>query len=99
MIDNNTASDNPTKPYELPKTAINTSSEEILIIAEYPILVDSFDCNLALKIAEIVRGIMEKPKICRLNVPSEYFGKRVSTSKGATVIINTAKSTDIEMAR
>ena len=47
MIDNNTAIDNPTNPYSIPKNAMKPSNEEILIIAEYPILVDSFDCNLA----------------------------------------------------
>ena len=47
MMDNKTAIDNPTNPYSIPKNAMNPSNEEILIIAEYPILVDSFDCNLA----------------------------------------------------
>ncbi len=79
MMDNKTAIDNPTNPYSIPKNAMNPSNEEILIIAEYPIFVDSFDCNLALKMAEIVSGIKDKDKICRLNIPSAYFGKRVLT--------------------
>ena len=38
-------------------------------------------------------------KICRLNIPSAYFGKRELTRKGAIRIVNTVKSADIKIPR
>ena len=60
---------------QLPKIGINIIIEPILIKAAKPTLVDSITCNFAESIEAIVRGIIVKPKICKLNIPSEYFGK------------------------
>ena len=78
-----TAIDKPTKPYCSPSNAINTKSVTILTGADNPIRVDSFACSFAKKTEDIESGMIDKTRICKLNIPSEYFGKNSFTKKGA----------------
>ena len=73
IIDNKTAKESPIKSNILPKTGIKTNILPILTIAEYPTIVDSFDCNFAFKIELIVSGIIAIINICKLGIPDEYF--------------------------
>jgi hypothetical protein len=62
----------PARSNQLPNIGISIIIEPILIKAAKPTLVDSITCNFAENIEEIVRGIIVKPNICKLNIPSEY---------------------------
>ena len=89
----------PSKPKVWPKNTINIKRDDILIIAEYPILVDSAACNFALKIEDRESGINDIDKICRLKIPSKYFGNRFSTTKGARKNVRITKNIEIKITR
>jgi len=67
--------------------------------AESPIRVDSFACSFAVKTDDIVSGIIDKTKICKLNIPSEYFGKNSFTKKGAEIMAINAIKTDPKITK
>ena len=72
----------PAKSNQLPNIGISMIIEPILIKAAKPTLVDPITCNFAENIEEIVRGIIVKPNICKLNIPSEYWEKNWFTNIG-----------------
>ena len=78
ITDTKTETDNPNKPYQFPIVAIKIKREPIRIRAENPTLLDSKACNFALSIATIESGMRVITKICKLGMPSEYFGRRFS---------------------
>ena len=85
-MESKNASDKPINSNNPPKIKIKTRSEPILTIAENPILVDSIDCNFAVNIDEIVKGIKEINRIWRLEIPVEYLGKNSLIKNGAKTI-------------
>ena len=71
---------------------MRANKETILTKAEYPIRVDSFACNFALKIDEITNGNNENDKICKLKIPSWNCGNNSLTKTGE--IITTVKTSN-----
>ena len=73
----------------------NITKVPILINAENPTLVDSWDCNFALNIAEMDNGIKDKIRICKLKIPSTYFGKNSVIKIGDITIMEKAHTIEI----
>lgn len=69
------------------------NKEKILTTAEYPICIDSFACNFALKIDEATKGNNENAKICKLKIPSWNCGNNSFTKIGES--ITTAETKNI----
>ena len=60
IVETRTAADNPAKPKVPPKSISNAIRDPVLTNTEYPTLVDSFDCNLAFRMAINDKGTIEK---------------------------------------
>jgi len=71
----------------------------VIIIDEKPIRVDSLAINFAVKTEDMDSGIIDKTRICKLNIPSEYFGKISFTKNGNKAIDTTVIIVDPKITK
>ena len=62
-------------------------NDPILTNAENPTFVEFLACNFAFIMDEIVNGIKDITRICKLSIPSLYCGKNSGISNGDKNII------------